>query len=228
MDGLRVYKLGSVPYKKALELQLSLLEKRKHGEIGDTLLLLEHPPTFTMGRRGKLEHLLMDHNELVTNSIHFQTIGRGGDITYHGPGQLVVYPIFDLSNYNKDIHKYLRNLEDVIIATLKNFSIRGERNKAYTGVWVNGEKLASIGIGVKKWISYHGFALNVNTDLSYFEKIVPCGIKDVKVTSIKKLLGNEEDIGMCIVENSIVETFSEVFKIRLTNDVMIRPLYLKK
>jgi len=186
MDGLRVYKLGTVPYKKALELQLSLLEKRKHGEIGDTLLLLEHPPTFTMGRRGKLEHLLMDHNELVTNSIHFQTIGRGGDITYHGPGQLVVYPIFDLSNYNKDIHKYLRNLEDVIIATLKNFSISGERNRAYTGVWVNGEKLASIGIGVKKWISYHGFALNVNTDLSYFEKIVPCGIKDVKVTSIKK------------------------------------------
>jgi len=228
MEQLRVYKLGIVPYKKALQLQLSLHEKRKHGEITDTLLLLEHPPTVTSGRRGKPEHLLDGYDNLVRKGIHFEIIGRGGDITYHGPGQLVGYPILDLNNYKKDIHSYLRKLEEITIGTLKDFNMKGERKKRYTGVWVEGEKIASIGVGVKSWITYHGFALNVNTDLSYFDMIIPCGIKNVKITSMKKLLGNQWNIKMFEVENSIVEAFSKVFKIRLTNDVYDKPTLFKE
>jgi lipoyl(octanoyl) transferase len=147
MSVLTVYKLGIVNYKKALELQLSLLNEIKHGEIGDTLLLLEHPPTFTVGRRGKPEHLLKKHEELNNSGIHFEIVGRGGDITYHGPGQLVGYPILDLNNHKCDIHLFLRNIEEVIINALGDFDISGERKRDYTGVWVGDEKIASIGIG---------------------------------------------------------------------------------
>jgi lipoate-protein ligase B len=201
-----------VNYKEALELQLSLLEKIKRNEVGDTLLLLEHPPTFTIGRRGRLEHLLKNQEELKDKGIYFEVVGRGGDITYHGPGQLVAYPILDLSNHKSDIHLFLRNIEEVIIDALTDFDIIGERKTDHTGVWVMDEKIASIGVGVKKWTTYHGFALNVNTDLSYFDMIVPCGIPGVKMTSIKELSGNKNDVDMSEVENSIIEAFSRVFE----------------
>jgi len=215
MDDFKAYKLGIVPYQKALELQLSLLEKRKKGDIEDTLLLVEHPPTFTTGRGGKSEHLLKSREELKKKGIHFEVISRGGDITFHGPGQLVGYPILNLKKHNNDVHKYLRNLEEVIILALSDFGIKGERLKGITGVWVKGEKITSIGVGIKKWITYHGFALNVNTDLSYFDMIVPCGIQGVKITSLKKLSGNEQDIDMSKAEESIINAFSEVFNRRL-------------
>lgn len=212
MSVLTVYKLGIVNYKKALELQLSLLNKIKRGEVGDTLLLLQHPPTFTVGRRGKREHLLKNHEELKDKGMHVEIVGRGGDITYHGPGQLVGYPILDLNNHKYDIRLFLRNIEEVIIDALSDFDITGERKKEYTGVWVRDEKIASIGIGVKKWTTYHGFALNVNTDLSYFDIIVPCGIPGIKMTSIRELSGNKKDIGMSEVKESIIGAFSRVFK----------------
>lgn len=212
MRVLTVYKLGIVNYNKALELQLSLLNKIKHGEVGDTLLLLEHPPTFTVGRRGKPENLLKNHEELKNSGIHFEIVGRGGDITYHGPGQLVGYPILDLNNHKCDIHLYLRNIEEVIINALGDFDITGERKSDYTGVWVGDEKIASIGIGVKKWTTYHGFALNVNTDLSYFAMIVPCGIPGIKMTSIRELSASKKDVEMSEVKNSIIGSFSRVFK----------------
>lgn len=212
MSVLTVYNLGIVNYKRALELQLSLLNKIRHGGVGDTLLLLEHPPTFTLGRRGKTEHLLKDQEELKNSGIYFETVGRGGDITYHGPGQLVGYPILDLNNHKCDIHLFLRNIEEVIINALCDFHITGERKTDYTGVWVGDEKIASIGIGVKKWTTYHGFALNINTDLSYFAMIVPCGIPGIKMTSIKELSGNKKDIDMSDVKHSIIGAFSRVFK----------------
>ncbi len=212
MSVLTVYDLGTVNYRKALELQLSLLEKMRRGDAGDSLLLLEHPPTFTIGRRGKLEHLLRNQGELKESGIDLEIVGRGGDITYHGPGQLVGYPILDLKNHRCDIRIFLRNIEEVIIRALRDFNIAGERKKDYTGVWVSGQKIASIGIGVKKWTTYHGFALNVNTDLSYFDMIVPCGIPDIRMTSIKEQSLRGIAIEMSEVKDSIIETFSRVFK----------------
>jgi lipoate-protein ligase B len=216
MDTFRVYKLGIVPYQKALELQLSFLEKRRKGEIEDVLLLLEHPPTFTTGRRGKSEHLLLNQDELGKKGIHFEVVSRGGDITFHGPGQLVGYPILDLNKFNRDIHRYLRNLEEVVILALTDFKIKAERLKGITGVWVNADKIASIGVGVRRWTTYHGFALNVNTDLSYFAMIIPCGIQGGKITSIQNLSRTKNDINMSEVEKGIINAFSKVFNRKLS------------
>lgn len=213
MSVLTVYKLGRVNYQSALELQLSILDRLKRRETSDTLLLLEHPPTFTIGRRGRLEHLLKNQEELKNKGIEFEVVGRGGDITYHGPGQLVGYPITDLGNHKFDIHLFLRNIEQVIINALSDFDIIGETKRDHTGVWVRDEKIASIGVGVKKWATYHGFALNVNTDLSYFDMIVPCGIPGIKMTSMKELSQGKEDIDMSEVQNSIIEGFSCVFNV---------------
>lgn len=212
MDTLNVYKIGLVPYKTALDLQMRLLEKRKSGEIGDTLLLLEHPPTFTIGRKGHKEHLLINEKYLSERGIHFEEISRGGDITFHGPGQLVGYPIIDLNTKGRDVHKYLRGLEELIVSVLEDFGIESNRIEGLTGVWVNGHKIASIGVGVKRWITYHGFALNVNTDLSYFDMIVPCGIPDVKMTSIAGWLGNKEDMPMEDIEDAVIKSFIKTFE----------------
>lgn len=219
MDGFKAYRLGVVDYQYALKLQLSLLEKRMKEEIEDVLLLLQHPPTFTMGRSGRAKHLLSNIEELKKRGIHFEAITRGGDITYHGPGQLVGYPIIDLNKFKLDIHWFLRNIEEVIIYALSDFKIRAERKKGLTGVWVNDDKIASIGVAVKRWITYHGFALNVNTDLSYFDMIIPCGIQGTKITSMKKLLGEREDINMMKVESSIVNAFSRVFNRILITEI---------
>ncbi|OGE21248.1 MAG: lipoyl(octanoyl) transferase [Candidatus Dadabacteria bacterium RIFCSPHIGHO2_12_FULL_53_21] len=221
MNTFKVYKLGKVPYRKALEIQLRLLEMRTNGEIGDTLLLLEHPPTFTIGRRGNMGNLLAAKNYLSKAGIHFEVISRGGDITYHGPGQLVGYPIMDLNGMGRDVHKYLRNLEETIIVSLGDFGIRGRRIKGITGVWTKWHKIASIGVGVRRWVTYHGFALNVNTDLSYFDMIVPCGIENVKMTSIQRWLAKNEEIDMPEAEESIIKAFSHVFNITHTKTTIL-------
>lgn len=217
----KVYKLGRVPYGKALDIQVKLLEMRKRGEIDDTLLLLEHPHTVTIGRRGNIGNLLAAGNYLEKSGIHFEVISRGGDITYHGPGQIVGYPIMDLNEMGRDIHKYLRKLEETIIVSLVDFGIRGRRVKGVTGVWVKWHKIASIGVGVKKWITYHGFALNVNTDLSYFDMMVPCGIENVRMTSIQRWLAEQEFIDMPEVEESIIKAFSQVFNITHSNTITL-------
>ncbi len=234
MDRLKTLRLGMVDYQKALDLQISLIEKRRKEEIEDVLLLLEHPPTFTMGRSSKTEHLLESQDDLKRHGIHFEVISRGGDITYHGPGQLVGYPILDLDRFDRDIHQYLRNIEEMIIEALGDYEIKAERIKGFTGVWVNREKIASIGVGIKKWITYHGFALNVNTDLSYFDMMVPCGIPDVKMTSMKKLLGNRSNLKMAEVETSIINSFSKVFRRKLSSeqktpgDISLHPLFASR
>lgn len=202
--------LGLIDYQKAWDLQHTLFEKRRADKIDDTFLLLEHPHTYTFGKSSNKSNLLFDDAELDRRNISLYDIDRGGDITYHGPGQIVGYSILDLKNWEQDTHKYLRALEEVIIHSLSEFGINGERDKDHTGVWVNGKKICAIGIKISRWISMHGFALNVNTDMDLFDGIVPCGIEDKEVTSMQEKLNKNCNID--IVKNSLVKKFSEIFK----------------
>ena len=203
--------MGLVTYEEALELQHLLMKKKKNGEEEDYLITLEHPHTYTIGSSGSEDNLLVSNEYLKTKGIGLQHIGRGGDITYHGPGQLVAYPILDLNHYQKDLHKYLRDLEEVLMLTVKQFGITAERKKGLTGIWVSDEKLASIGIRMSKWITIHGSALNAATDLRLFDNIIPCGIKDKSVTSMSKILGYTIDIED--VTPVYVNSFANVFGI---------------
>ena len=208
---LDIYELGTVPYEKALEYQESLLGKRIAEEIPDSLILLEHPPTITTGRKGNTGNLLVREEYLEKHGVSFVHASRGGDITFHGPGQIVGYPILNLKNHEMDIRKHLRSIEEVIIRTLGDFEIEGRRIDGVTGVWVKRSKIASIGIAIRKWVTYHGFALNVSTNLDYFELILSCGITDVRITSIGSWLGNEESIKMDDVVRSVIKNFMGVF-----------------
>ena len=201
--------LGSVPFETALKIQHQLMDGKKNGMEEDYLLTLEHPHTYTIGATGSLENLLVDEEYLKFNGIELQHIRRGGDITYHGPGQLVAYPILNLNNYYKDLHRYLRDLEEVLISTVKQFGIAAGRKSGLTGIWVGDEKLASIGIKMSKWITMHGTALNVSTDLSYFDNIIPCGVRDKSVTSMSKILGKSLEVKE--VSHVYVRSFSRVF-----------------
>ncbi len=211
MSTLDIYELGTVPYEKALEYQESLLAKRIAEKIPDSLILLEHPPTITTGRKGNTGNLLVRKEYLEKHGISFVHASRGGDITFHGPGQIVGYPILNLKDHEMDIRKHLRSIEEVIIQTLGDFEIEGRRIDGVTGVWVKRSKIASIGIAIRKWVTYHGFALNVSTNLDYFELILSCGITDVRITSIGSWLGNEESIGMDDVTQSVIKNFMGIF-----------------
>ena len=201
--------LGLIDYQKAWDLQHTLFEKRRANSIDDTLLLLEHPHTYTFGKSSDKSNLLLDDSELKRRNISLYDIDRGGDITYHGPGQLVGYAILDLKNWEQDTHKYLRALEEVIIQTLSEFGIEAIRDEEHTGVWVNDKKICAIGIKVSRWISMHGFALNVNTDMDLFNGIVPCGIEEKGVTSLSEELNKKCNID--IIKSSLVKKFSEIF-----------------
>ncbi len=210
MQEFKILSLGLTNYSKALDIQLSLLEKRKNNLIPDTLILLEHPPTITIGRGGNLDNLLVSETHLNNNGIYFEKVSRGGDITFHGPGQIVGYPIMNLNYMEKDIHKYLRALEYLIVDVLKQYNIKASSFKGITGVWTNGKKIASIGIGVKRWITYHGFALNINNDLNYFDMIIPCGLNKVRMTNIINE-SNMEDISINKTNDFISKSFSKTF-----------------
>ncbi|MEI6846052.1 MAG: lipoyl(octanoyl) transferase LipB [Candidatus Firestonebacteria bacterium] len=189
---MELLSLGLVEYKKARAYQLELVEKRKKSEISDTLILLEHPAVITLGRSAHKENLLK-----APAGIPVLEIERGGDITAHFPGQLTGYLIVDLKNRGRDVHKFMRDIEQVIIDFLAGFDLKGERLPGFTGVYVDGDKICSIGIGVKNWITFHGFGLNIGRDLSVFDAMVPCGIKNMKMTSLEKLLNkttNKKDI----------------------------------
>lgn len=206
---IEVVDLGLTAYGFAWELQREVFDLRLRGEVPDVLLLNEHDHVYTLGRNADPNHLLANEEELRNGGIEVCRIDRGGDITYHGPGQVVGYPILDLSGYYRDVHRYLRDLEEVIIRTLAGFGISGRRDGHFTGVWAGGEKIAAIGVRVSRWVTMHGFALNVNTDLSYFERIIPCGIFHRGVTSMQRLLGRE--IAMADVSREIVKHFAGVF-----------------
>jgi lipoyl(octanoyl) transferase len=181
-----IHDLGRVGYAEAFELQRYLVERRKQGLIPDQLLLLEHPHVITLGRSGRVEHLLAGEDELRREGVAFHHSDRGGDITYHGPGQVVGYPILDLREWKRDVTAYVRAVEQVLIDTLSEFGISAGRVPGCTGVWVDGRKVAAIGVHISRWITSHGFALNVTTDLSYFQYIVPCGLAK-PVTSMAEL-----------------------------------------
>ena len=201
--------LGFIDYKEAWDLQKEIFNKRVLGNIEDCFLLLEHPNTYTLGKTAHKENLIGSENYLKENNISVYDIDRGGDITYHGPGQIVGYPIIDLNNWHKDTHKYLRALEEVIIKTCAEYGLVCERNSKHTGVWLNDRKIAAIGIKVSRWITMHGFAFNVNTDLNLFNGIIPCGIRDKSVTSLSNELKGE--INISDVKNQLLRNFIEVF-----------------
>ncbi|MCY3624496.1 MAG: lipoyl(octanoyl) transferase LipB [Candidatus Dadabacteria bacterium] len=211
MSTLDIYELGTVPYEKALRYQENLLARRITEEIPDSLILLEHPPTITTGRKGNTEHLLVREEYLRKHGISFVNASRGGDITFHGPGQIVGYPILNLKDHSMDIRRHMKMIEEMIINTLADFDIEGRRIERVTGVWVKRNKIASIGIAIRKWVTYHGFALNVSTNLDYFDLILSCGITDVRITSMESWLGDGRNIKVDDVTQSVIRNFMGVF-----------------
>ncbi|MCF3108702.1 lipoyl(octanoyl) transferase LipB [Niabella sp. CC-SYL272] len=231
--------MGAMRYKDAWDYQEQLLQEnvaiktalREAQDKGETsnvnhqtsnhLLFVEHPHVYTLGKSGHMENVLLSEENLAKRGIDFFRINRGGDITYHGPGQIVGYPIFDLERFYTDIGRYLRNIEEVVIRTLANYGLKGERSPGETGVWLDPSvrgrerKICAIGVRTSRWITMHGFALNVNTNLEYFNFIIPCGIQNKQVTSLQKELGRKLD--MEEVKQQLRKNFEEVFEIRLRN-----------
>lgn len=207
--------LGLISYDDGLRLQERAVERLREGEGPEQLLLLEHPHVFTLGRGADSSNVLASPDELQSRSIEVHETGRGGDVTYHGPGQLVGYPIINLKPDRQDVHRYVRDIEEVLIKTINDFAVKGERISGLTGVWVGDEKVAAIGVRIARWITSHGFALNVTTDLNYFQMIVPCGITDKGVTSLSRLLDRQVD--MKEVARSFAVRFGEVFERDIIN-----------
>jgi lipoyl(octanoyl) transferase len=200
--------LGAMRWGAAYALQAELVGQRQRGEIGDQLLLVEHPHVVTMGRNGQAAHLLASAEVLAATGIEYYETNRGGDVTYHGPGQLVGYPIVQLSEWKRDVHAYVRALEEVIIRVLADFGLAGERVAGATGVWTGGAKICAIGVHLSRWVSSHGFALNVATDLQYFQYIVPCGLTK-PVTSLRQL---GVAASMEEVKTAVRRRFAEVYE----------------
>jgi lipoate-protein ligase B len=200
---------GRVSYEQALDLQMRICESKKRGFDRDVLLLLEHPPTITLGRSASPSHLLAGEEELKSRGVGVSNADRGGDITFHGPGQLVGYPLLSLHPGERDVHRYMHNLEESLIRLLNTYSIQSGRDAKFTGVWTSKGKIAAMGVHISRWITRHGFALNVNTDLSFYNLIVPCGIVGRGVTSIKEETGQTADLAE--VAGRYLSCFSSVF-----------------
>jgi lipoyl(octanoyl) transferase len=210
VNRVSVTNIGRSRYGEAWRFQQKLWELRHAGRIDDTLLYTEHEHVYTIGKGGDTDHLLATGNELKETGVDFFEIDRGGDVTYHGPGQIVGYPVLDLNNYFLDLHRYLRSLEETLIVALRTFGIEGTREEGFTGVWVKGDKIAAIGVKVSRWVTMHGFALNVNTDLARFARIIPCGIFHKGVISMESILG--ETIDMQEVRDELTMAFASVFQ----------------
>jgi lipoyl(octanoyl) transferase len=209
---LEIRRLGSVPYAAAVDMQRALVEERRAGRVPDLLLLLEHPHVITLGVKADAarSHLIATPEVLAGRRVEVHESGRGGDITYHGPGQLVGYPILDLRPDRCDVHKYVRDLEEVMIRTAGDFGLQGRRIQGLSGAWLGADKVGAIGVRISRWITSHGFALNVTTDLEFFKLIVPCGIESGGVTSLSRATGRR--IAMVDAEASIVRNFAAVFE----------------
>jgi lipoyl(octanoyl) transferase len=218
---LFVVDLGTMSYGPALDLQREMARARIEGRLEeDMLLLVEHPPVVTLGRGSRDAHLLASPELLAARGVERFEVERGGDVTFHGPGQLVGYPIIDLKRHRQDLHWYLRQVEEALIGALARYGLAGERNAGFTGVWTRGgdaatptarpRKIASIGVHARDWVTWHGFALNVSTDLSYFDFMVPCGIPGVEMTSLARELGRD-DLAVAGVAKDVAEAFGSVF-----------------
>lgn len=214
--------LGLITYQEAYKIQKGALEKRKQGKISDVLFLLEHRSVITIGRSGCEKNILISDNYLKANDIAICKTDRGGDATFHGPGQLIAYPVFDLKEQSKDVHLYLRKLEKTGIHFLKKYGIESSKKIGYTGVWVNSEKIASIGVGFSNWISYHGLAVNINTDLNKFSLINPCGISACKMTSLSEITGKTMDIAES--KNRLIESFKVIFNLEIETFECVSPM----
>ena len=210
---LQFQDLGNAPYQQTWDMQKEMQSQRINNKIDDTVLLVEHEPVYTFGKNANENHLLQNYPEDV-KVFHVE---RGGDITFHGPGQLVGYPIIDLHNYKMSISWYMCSLEAVIINTLNHYGIAAEHKKGLTGVWVKEEKIAALGVRISRWVTMHGFALNVNTELHYYDGIIPCGIFEYGVTSMKKLLGTA--IKMDEVKKLLIKEFNMVFHYKTDDGV---------
>lgn len=217
--------LGLLDYQQAWDLQENILQQsiaqKAQGLVpAHHLLFVEHPPVYTLGKSGKREHVLIDEQEMQERQIAFFQTNRGGDITYHGPGQLVGYPIFDLEQFYRDIGRYLRELEQVIILTLQDYGLKGERSSGETGVWLDpgipgrARKICAMGVRCSRWITMHGFALNISNDLSYFNHIIPCGIPDKSVTSLQNELGTTLTVKE--VKENVLQKFKQVFGVEIS------------
>jgi lipoyl(octanoyl) transferase len=215
-----VEQLGLVDYADGLCLQRERVAARKAGTIPDTLLLLDHPHVYTLGRNAKKDNILLSAEQLTARGAQVFEIDRGGDVTYHGPGQLVGYPILDLTQHRRDIAWYMRSLEEALIAVARDYGIEAGRLAGVPGVWVGIDKLAAMGVHISRWVTSHGFAFNVNTDLRYFDWIVPCGLRDKGVTSLQKLLGRRVEMGEVI--ERVVGHFGKVFELEMVGDVESR------
>ena len=211
---MEIRRLGTVGYQEALDLQAGLVDRRRRGEVGDLLLLLEHPPVITLGvkTRHTRTNIVASDAQLAAAGVAVFQSGRGGDVTYHGPGQLVGYPIFDLNPHRRDVHRYVRDIEEALILAAASFGVTAVRVPGLTGIWVGNEKLAAIGVRISRWITSHGFAFNVSTNLSHFDLIVPCGIQGRGVTSLEQLLGRP--VPMAEVEAAVEAGFLSVFRSR--------------
>jgi lipoyl(octanoyl) transferase len=207
---LVVRRLGRVPYGEGLALQERLVAERQMGRIADQLLLLEHDPVFTLGRNARAENVLFPAEALRARGFEVFDTGRGGDVTYHGPGQLVGYPILDLSPDRRDVHCYVRDLEEVMLRTCADYGVAAGRIAGLTGAWVGREKIGAIGVRLSRWVTSHGFALNVSTDLAPFDLIVPCGIRDKGVTSLERLLG--KPVALDEVMDRLLGHFAAVYE----------------
>ncbi len=211
MPQLLVVDLGTLPYAVALELPRAVAKARISGAVAeDVLLLVEHPPVVTLGRSSRQQHLLATPTLLAARGVELFEVERGGDVTFHGPGQLVGYPVVDLKRHKRDLHWYLRQVEEALIRALATLDVAAGRSVGQTGVWTQGRKLASIGVHARDWVTWHGFALNVTTDLSYFDLIVPCGIAQVEMTSVSRERGDDAALG-ALVRERIAASFAEVF-----------------
>lgn len=203
--------LGLTDYRYCWELQKKIHLHKQQNNSHDIIITTEHNHVYTLGKAGTKDHLLIDEKQLKSQNISFYEIDRGGDLTYHGPGQLVCYPIFDLNNFYLDSHKYLRDLEEVIVQTLKAFNIDSMKDEEYTGVWVGEEKICAIGIKVSKWITMHGLAFNINNELNFFNNIIPCGIFHKGITSLKKITKTETEMKKVI--EILITNMQSVFRI---------------
>jgi len=221
MRELEVRRLGIVGYEEALALQRHLVEERKAERVPDLLLLLQHPPVITLGVKGDggRANIVATPERLEALGISVHETGRGGDVTYHGPGQIVGYPIVDLRPDRCDVHRYVRDVEEVMIRVCADYGVHAERIKGLTGAWVGAEKIGAIGVRISRWITSHGFAFNVSTDLDHFRLIVPCGIRDHGVTSLEKATGRP--VSIAEVEDAVVRRFAETFERRVTSDLLV-------
>ena len=226
---LWVVELGRRPYAEALELQRAIARARIAGDVAqDVLLLVEHDPVVTLGRASKGDaNLVVDRAAIAARGVELFEVERGGDVTFHGPGQLVGYPIVDLKRHKQDLHWYLRQVEEILIRALATFEIKAGREPKYTGVWTNGRKIASIGVHARDWVTWHGFALNVTTELSYFDLMVPCGIPQVTMTSVERELLELND-GMCLATNpSLWENVSRVVAAKAADVFGLSPEWIE-